>query len=334
MSPASDVTAADRPLVSLLLIGFNQQRTIADAIRGALAQTYRPLEILVSDDASSDATFQVMQRALDGYAGPHRVELNRNAYNLGIGGHLNLLVSRSRGELLVVAAGDDVSLPQRCERVVQAWLAHDRRIDLIAAPLLDIDEQGREHGVIRPADLSRWRDARDWVAERPHVIGAAQAWTRRLFDRYGPLPARAMAEDMIMVFRAIGAGGAITLDEPLVQYRRGGVSRRVRTTSAGQVVQRLLRNNAHALVELSQLLADARRMEQIDAVEPALTRRLARERFIHDLFAASGSLDRLRLAAAAREVPAATRLRLLTYAAWPWALAPLFALKRLAMRSD
>ena len=73
-------------------------------------------------------------------------------------------------------------------------------------------------------------------------------------------------------------------------------------------------------------------MGQLDAVEHELKRRLARERFIHELFAASSSAAQLRLAATAHEVPLTTRLRLLTYAACPWLLAPLFALKRASMR--
>ena len=58
----------NRPLASMLLIAYNQQFTIADAIRGALAQTYSPLEIVVSDDASNDTTLAAMQAALAGYA--------------------------------------------------------------------------------------------------------------------------------------------------------------------------------------------------------------------------------------------------------------------------
>ena len=52
-----------------------------------------------------------MQAAVAGYRGPHRIVLNRNPANLGIGAHLSQLVAMSRGELLFVAAGDDVSLP-------------------------------------------------------------------------------------------------------------------------------------------------------------------------------------------------------------------------------
>jgi glycosyltransferase involved in cell wall biosynthesis len=333
-SPGESTHDTDaRPLVTMMLIGYQQQVTIGAAVAAALAQTYSPLEIVVSDDASGDDTFAAMQSAVAGYRGPHRLILNRNPVNLGIGAHLNRVVELSHGELLFVAAGDDVSLPQRCERVVDAWLAAGRRPDLVSSALIDLDEQGRSFETISPTDLATYRDAADWIARPPHVVGAAQAWTRRVFDRFGPFPAGTVAEDLLMVFRAIVAGGAITLPEPLVQYRRGGISRRRRNLRAGDVVERLLKNNRHALVELPQLLADARRVGQIAAVEPEIGRQLAREHYVRDLFDAPDSGARWRAVVGSPGVPIAVRLRLFVYAACPALLMPLFALKRWTARS-
>lgn len=316
------------PLVSILLIAYNQQASIAEAIAGALAQTYSPLEILISDDASGDDTWARMQAAVAGYRGPHVVRLNRNERNLGIGAHLSRLASLARGELLFVAAGDDVSLPRRCELVVQAWLAHGRRPDLIAGRLVDIDATGRVHGEIVPSALQEWRSLGDWAARQPFVVGAAQAWTRRLHERFGPLPEGTVAEDLVMVFRAIGSGGALTLAEPLVRYRRGGVSRRVRSLHTADVVRRLLKNNRHALVEAGQMLRDAEHMGRLDEVGAFLRATLERERFIAALFAATTFAQRVRIAATARGPGVGLRLRLFVYAAMPWLLAPFFALKR------
>ncbi len=219
------------------------------------------------------------------------------------------------------------------ERIVDAWLASGEKLDLIASALTDIDASGRAHATIVPSDLSAYRNAADWLARPPHVVGAAQAWTRRVFDRFGPLPEGTVAEDLIMVFRAIVSGGASTLAEPLVLYRRGGLSRRRRALHARDVVAGLLRNNRHSLVELPQLLADAKRAGQLAAVEAALTARLARERYIDALFRAPTAGARWRAFAEAREVPAGTRLRMLVYAAAPALLAPLFFVKRVFARN-
>ena len=321
-----------RPLVSILLIAYRQADTVGAALAGALAQTYQPLEIIASDDASGDGTFEAMQQAVAGYTGPHRVVLNRNQHNLGIGAHLSALAQQAQGELLMVAAGDDVSLPQRCEKLVGAWLAHERRPDLLASALADLDADGRVHGEIVPSDLAAYTSLAQWAAQPPFVVGAAQAWTKRLFDRFGPLPPGTVAEDLVMVFRAIGSGGAITLREPLVQYRRGGISRRRRNLHARDVVERLLKNNRHALVETQQMLKDAELMGRLDEIGPHLRAVLARERFIADLFAAPGFAARCGVVLRAGTQPLALRLRLWVYAAAPWLLAPFFTLKRLAAR--
>lgn len=338
-SPAPEVEASPppgddepTPLVSMLLIAYRQADTVGEAIAGALAQTWQPLEILISDDASDDGTWEAIERAVAGYDGPHRVVLNRNPRNLGIGAHLSALATRARGELMVVAAGDDVSLPERCSLTVAAWMARGRRPDLIAAPLVDIDAEGRTHGELRPSDLGRWRSAADWVAERPHVIGAGQAWSRRLVQRFDPLPEGTVAEDLVMVFRAIVSGGAISLDEPLVRYRRGGISRRRRALHAADVRARLLRNARHAVVESVQLHADARRAGVLDVVAPLLDAQLARERHVQLQLEPGPALGKLRRAFSDRQVPAGLRLRLAVYALAPGLLAPFFALKRLAAR--
>ncbi|MDP3824258.1 MAG: glycosyltransferase [Burkholderiales bacterium] len=323
----------DAPLASILLIAYQQERTVAEAVAGALSQTYSPLEIILSDDASSDGTFAAMQAAVASYTGPHRIVLNRNPQNLGIGAHLSHLVSLSKGEMLCVAAGDDVSLPQRCETVMAAWRASGQRLDLIAAALIDIDESGRTGAVITPSDLGTYHNAADWLARPPFVVGAAQAWTRRVFERFGPLPKGVVAEDLVMVLRAVMSGGAVTLAEPLVRYRRGGLSFRRRAQTAADVVKALLKNNRSSLVELPLLLDDARKADQLAALEPALRARLARELFVRDLFAATSLPARCRVVLSAQSVPLALRLRLFVYAACPALLAPFFWLKRSVRRA-
>ncbi len=332
VEPPSAPTAAALPLVSMLLIAYRQPGNVGAAIAGALAQTYSPLEIVISDDASGDGTWAAIQAAVAGYAGPHRLVLNHNPVNLGIGAHLSKLVALSQGELLFVTAGDDVSLPQRCARTVDAWLAQGRRPDLIASALVDIDAHGAGHGLIQPADLARWHGAADWVARPPHVVGAGQAWTRRLFERFGPLPAGTVAEDLILVFRAIVSGGAITLAEPLVQYRRGGLSRRRRALRASEVSARLASNARHSLVELPCLLRDAALAGVSDTVAPVLLAQLAREQHVAAQLAPGPLAARWRRLWADRAVPGALRLRLFVYGTCPWLLAPGFAMKRVVLR--
>ena len=247
-----------RPLVSVLLIAYRQEDLVAAALNSILAQDYTPLEILVSDDCSPDRTFEVMTEVVRRDDGPPRVILNRNEYTHGSRAHLTRLAQMSHGELLVVAAGDDISVPYRCRQLVEFWIAHNRKPDLIASDLLELDERGSVRKQIAPTELARYKSVDDWAVSQPYVVGAAHAWSRRLFDRFGGMMPGAMAEDQIMTLRAImNGGGAVNLREPLVQYRGGGLSRKRRWKSVQEFIARIKQTNQFALAEISQFIRDA-----------------------------------------------------------------------------
>ena len=328
-SPAADATTPDeRPLVSMLLIAYNQERLIADAVRGALAQTWQPLEIIVSDDGSTDGTYAAIEAAIRDYRGPHRVIARRNDENEGISAHLSRLAGIAQGELLFVAAGDDVSAPERCERVVDHWLAHERRFDLTATDLADMDDAGVVHERIAPDGLDTYLGFDDWAAKRPYLVGAAHAWSRRLFERFGPMLPGAAAEDQIMTFRAIVSGGASSLREPLVRYRRGGLSRKRRYRSTAEFVARKRQSNRFALAEARQLQQDADIVGLGERMRATLAAKLAREQFIDRMFGAEGIGARAALVARSRGVAAGLRLRMFLYTTCPAIYAPILWAKR------
>ena len=55
------------------MIAYNQARFIRQAVESALAQTFSPMEILLSDDCSTDGTFEIIQEVVKGYSGHHNV---------------------------------------------------------------------------------------------------------------------------------------------------------------------------------------------------------------------------------------------------------------------
>lgn len=320
------------PPITLLLLCYNQQDTIGEAIAGALDQDYPNLEIVISDDASKDGTVEQIKACLDGYAGPHRIKLLCNPENLGIGGNIDQAVRQSTGELIFIAGGDDVSLPARVSTVVQFWLAHERKPDLIGAYLFDMDQSGKILGTIRIGQLEKYRSLDDWSRSPPHVIGAAQAWTRRLFDRFGGVPKGAVGEDMVMAFRAIGLATAVTLPVPLVNYRRGGLTSKRKALDAATVIKGLTRKINSTKTELRCMLDNARELGASPATLAILDGKLKKELFIESMFASQGPWRKICLCLEYPMLPADFRLRILTYAAAPWLLAPFFFLKRLRYR--
>lgn len=321
------------PPITLLLLCYNQQDTIGEAIAGALAQDYPNLEIVISDDASKDGTIEQIEASLSGYDGPHRIKLLCNPVNLGIGGNIDQAVRQSTGELIFIAGGDDVSLPERVSTVTRFWLAHECKPDLIGAYLFDMDQSGQILGTIRISQLEKYRSLDDWSRSPPHVIGAAQAWTRRLFDRFGGMPKGAVGEDMVMAFRAIGLATAITLPVPLVNYRRGGLTSKRKVLDAATVIKGLTRKINSTKTELRCMLDNARELGASPITLAVLDVKLKKELFIESMFSTPGVVPKLGLCLQYSMLPADFRLRILTYAATPWLLAPFFFVKRLRYRA-
>ncbi|MEX8494462.1 glycosyltransferase family 2 protein, partial [Sphaerotilus sp.] len=237
--------------------------------------------------------------------------------NLGINGHFNAVVEAAQGELLVMMAGDDLSLPERVARVAQAWDASGQRLDLIASHLIDMGPEGEDLGVVRVDDLSQWRTVEDWAQRRPYIIGAAHAFTRRLFERFGPLLPRVSYEDQVNLLRALCGGGACTIDAPLVRYRRGGVSDRMREFSGARFIAWARRHNVIHVALHQQWLHDAQIAGCLDVVQRATDREYQRERFIESLLDAPGALARWRITLRPSPVDVGWRVRKCVYLAWP-----------------
>ena len=273
------------PLVSFVVFAYRQATLIDAAIDSVLAQTGAPLEIILSDDASPDATHAHMLAKAAAYRGPHTVVVRRNARNLGMGEHFNAVMAAAQGELVILMAGDDLSLPDRADRVLAAWEASGRRADLIASHVIDMAHDGTDLGVLHVDDLSQWRSVDDWAQRRPHVIGAAHAMTKRLFGHFGPMAGDCLHEDQVSALRAVCGGGGVTVDAPLLRYRRGGISGRHVDADGAALRSRLKRVADRHLALHRQWLRDATLAGCLDTVRAATDREEQREQFLAALLA-------------------------------------------------
>lgn len=221
----------EKPLLTFAVAGFNQEEFIREAVEAAFAQTYTPLEIVLSDDCSEDRTFEIICEMAKAYRGPHRIVLNRNPVRRSIGGHINRIIEVSKGELIVAAAGDDISLPRRTEATYEAWESSGRKATSIHSRIIQIDEGGEVVSEVfkdeMPGDKQKLIEQKaeplDYVKTlQPLIYGCAHAFSRRLFDVFGKLPDEVIHEDNAIGFRSILAGELLFINEPLVKYRIHG----------------------------------------------------------------------------------------------------------------
>ena len=210
---------AEDPLVSILLLTYNQERFVREAIQSALYQTYKPLEVILSDDCSTDRTFEIIEEEASVYSGPHKIIINRNLKNIGLAGNLNRAWELSSGQLIVAHAGDDVSVPWRVEKLVRRWQKQVPPVDLVCSYFEEIDVEGNPTGFIKK-EVTYFPDTSQNVIKwRCGATGACAAYSRKLYEKYGHLDTRVYQEDQVYSFRAWIESGIAVVEEPLVKHR-------------------------------------------------------------------------------------------------------------------
>lgn len=206
---------------TLILLAYNHEAFIGEALSGAIAQDHPNLEIVVTDDASSDRTGYFISEAARETTGPHPLRVITNPVNMGLSATLNRAMEASSGTLVIVAAGDDVAYPHRASSLVSCYESQAAAPMAIYSNAHVIDSEGHIERDLYPLPPDERRHHVDWAAKNDFgIFGATMAWHRDVFDLFGPLPAGIVMEDLVIPFRAALLGTIHYLSDPLIKYRR------------------------------------------------------------------------------------------------------------------
>lgn len=214
-------SSKESPLVTLALFAYNHEKFIRAAVEAALSQEYSPLEIIISDDCSSDLTFTIIDQIANRYAGQHKLIVNRNEKNLGIGGHIKKMADMSSGEIIVMAAGDDISMPDRVKTLVECFCS-DGKPFAVFSDVSHIDESGN---VIQER-VAKWDNKKKINSVELArngggiAVGASYAYRRECFFWPWLYPEFIVSEDRLLPFRAALMGEVNYLSKVLVAYRQ------------------------------------------------------------------------------------------------------------------
>ena len=108
-------------LVSVIMGVYNNEDTVKNAIDSILNQSYKNIELLITDDNSSDNSLSIIKN----YQDQKNVKLIENKENIGLTKSLNLMIKASKGKLIARQDADDISLEKRIEvQVEQIYKLH------------------------------------------------------------------------------------------------------------------------------------------------------------------------------------------------------------------
>jgi glycosyltransferase involved in cell wall biosynthesis len=117
---------SDQRLVSIMVITYNQKDFVREAVLSAVNQDYRLLEVVVSDDGSTDGTAEILDELAQQY--PDRLKVLSRQGNLGITGNSNRGLRACSGDLIAFQGGDDVLLPGKISSQARWFGESEKRI--------------------------------------------------------------------------------------------------------------------------------------------------------------------------------------------------------------
>ena len=275
---------------TFVLFSYNQESFIREAVRSVLDQQDVRLSILITDDCSTDRTYEILQTEVSNYDGLHEVHLRQNQKNLGVVPHINKAVSLVRTDIAIVGAGDDVSLPFRARKTLDAFERDDPLLVHSRASMIDAegDDLNECYGTPGNAALRAKTTARRIARRQSNHLGATAAWHLDLFRKFGPIRFDSASEDAVLEFRAALENRLSFVDEVLVKYRVDEDRMKFRPLhelpSAVALSRRLAAIRVNEAVYLQRLSDLDSAHERVDPrLRPILDRAVARLRCCQDI---------------------------------------------------
>jgi glycosyltransferase involved in cell wall biosynthesis len=210
------------PKISVVIASYNHEKYVRAAIESVLAQSFRDLEILVTDDGSVDRTVAEVQAIAD-----PRLSLVALPRNGGACAAINASIRRASGEYVAIQNSDDVFLPGKLAKQVHYLDAHADVAAVFARPLF-IGEDGRPYSgperrdnvLLGAKNGPRHEWLRHFFLHGNALCHPSLLIRRRCYEEVGLYnPALAQLPDLEMWVRLLREHEIHLIEEPLVGFR-------------------------------------------------------------------------------------------------------------------
>lgn len=215
----------------MLTIGlpfYNNEKTLADAVKSVLIQTYTNWELILTDDGSTDGSLDI---AKEFAKNDIRIKVISDGFNKGLSHRLNQIAELTSSEYLARMDADDMMMPKKIEKQMKALLK-DPSIDVIDTVAYIINEKEEPVGMRGAFDIATWDKQKvltKGLLFHPTVI-AKTSWFKQ--NKYNPADDFLRSEDLELWCRTFDKTVFSRVYEPLFIYREGKVNVKNYTASA------------------------------------------------------------------------------------------------------
>lgn len=155
------VNDIEQPLVSILVYNYNYGRYLEACLDSVLEQTYSNIEIVFSDNASTDKSWEIAQEYVKKY--PGKLTTIRNRENMGPGANLRNCFMTMQGRYCVTLCSDDILLPDFVENCLSVF-REEPRLGYVMVHHAEIDAEGNRRDIPPFYDTSCVIDGEDQAA--------------------------------------------------------------------------------------------------------------------------------------------------------------------------
>jgi biofilm PGA synthesis N-glycosyltransferase PgaC len=206
---------SERPLVSVIVPGYNEAVVITSCVESILASRYLRLEVILVDDGSTDETAAIMS----GLAQQHdRVRFLSQA-NAGKGAALNAGIAAARGDILMFVDADGVFAPDTLIHMLEGF--DDPKVGAVCGDdrPVNLDRlQTRMLAVLSHVGTGLVRRALSLMNCLPIVSGNIGAFRRDLVRELGGFHEDTLGEDLELTWRVYKAGYRVRFQPKALVY--------------------------------------------------------------------------------------------------------------------
>lgn len=216
-------------MISVAMATYNGARYLEEQLESIFAQTRRPQEIIIYDDASKDNTLSLLADIQ--VRAPFSVKVIPGKVNRGVNAAFGSALMQCSGEFVFFCDQDDIWEPEKIARFMNCF-EQNRNVGMVFCDAHQINGNGQilKHSLWESVRFTKKRRARfrhdpfdEMLRGGNFVYGMASAFRRAAIQPFHPVQSdqRVMTHDTWFALHVLASGwtGAI-LDERLVKYRR------------------------------------------------------------------------------------------------------------------
>ncbi|OBU32396.1 glycosyltransferase family 2 protein [Photobacterium phosphoreum] len=194
-------------LVSVIMPAFNAEKTVVKAIESVIGQTYLNIELVITDDNSTDDTVNIIKQYCNI---DHRIVYLKNSNGKGSSNARNNSIKHSSGDFISFLDSDDIWHPKKLELQIEAM----NKNNCLAShsSYYRVDESGNNISLVKPREKVTYKD----MLTHNHIGNLTGIYNSKVLGKF--YQKNIGHEDYEMWLRILSKTDSISVLEPLASY--------------------------------------------------------------------------------------------------------------------